>query len=114
MLEVMEGIGVASNGFEEGGACVEGLDAGRVEGEGAVTVSDGVGDAAGAAVRRGAVHVALGEEPLRGAAAGVDELGEVADGFRVEAGVEGGEGGGAAPEEELDVGEEVGDGLGFG
>lgn len=33
----------------------------------------------------------------------------MADGFGVEAGVEGGECGGSAAEEELDVGEEVGD-----
>ena len=59
------------------------------------------------------MHVALCEEALRGAAAALEDFGEVADGFRVEAGINGGEGGGAAAEEELNVSEELGDGFGL-
>lgn len=57
------------------------------------------------------MHVAFGEEALWGGAAAVDDFREVADGLRVEAGVEGGKSGGAAAEEELYVTEELGNAL---
>lgn len=57
---------------------------------------------------RGSVHVALGEEGLRGAAATVNDFGEVADSLRVEAGFQSSERGGAATEKELYVGKELG------
>lgn len=58
------------------------------------------------------MHVAFGEEALRRAAPAVDDFREVADGLGVEPGVEGGECGGAAAEEELNVAEELGHALG--
>lgn len=56
----------------------------------------------------GSVHIALGEEGLRGAAAPVHDFGEVADSLGVEAGFQGSERSGTASEEELYVGEELG------
>lgn len=60
------------------------------------------------------MDVALGEESLGGSAAAVEDFGEVSDGFGVETGVQCGDRGGLAAEEELDVAEEVGDALGLG
>ena len=77
----MERIWEASNGFEQGSSCVEGLNAGGVEGEGAVAIGNGLGDAAGGAVCRGSVHVAFSQKCLRGGTAAVENLGEMADGL---------------------------------
>lgn len=60
------------------------------------------------------MDVALREEPLRSSTAAVDDLGEMSDGFGVSAGVEGGDRGGLAADEELDVAEEMRDALGLG
>ena len=55
------------------------------------------------------MHITFGEEGLRGGTAAVEDFGEVTDGLREEAGVEGGERRRATAEEELYVAEELGD-----
>ena len=59
---------------------------------------------------RGFVHVALHEEALKGIAMTLKDFGEVVDGFRVEADVQGGN---MATKEKLYVGLELGDNFGL-
>ncbi|KAG5147914.1 hypothetical protein JHK82_014795 [Glycine max] len=103
VFEVVDTDGEASNGFEKRGNT---WFRGGVWGEGSIVVDDSTG----IAVSRGFVHVALHEEALKGIAMTLKDFGEVVDGFRVEADVQGGN---MATKEKLYVGLELGDNFGL-
>ncbi|GLT70241.1 hypothetical protein SLA2020_423350 [Shorea laevis] len=75
---------------------VKSLNASWVQSQSPIAIGYRLCYSASRAVSRGSVHVALGEEPLWGPTATVNDLGEVADGLGVKAGVEGCERGGLA------------------
>lgn len=113
MFEVVKAIYEAMDGFEEVGSSFQCLDAGRVQGEGSIAVSDRIGSAASSAESRGAVEEALGKESLWDRATTVKNLCKEADGLGGQAGLKGGNGGSATAKEELYVAKEGSSGVRF-